>query len=90
MDFKNQKQWDDWKCKVVTMAHAHGCEDVLNPSYYPGDVEKIELFHEKQNFMYDVFLTTKQASMGKQFVRKNETHRDAQKVWALLDEYMKT
>ena len=46
------------------------------------------LFQEKNGFMYDVFLTSIQTSMGTHFVRTHENTRNAQGVWRDYCAYM--
>ena len=44
-------------------------------------MEEESLFRVKNSFMYDVFLTNIETSIGIHFVRTHENERDAQSVW---------
>ena len=87
---KDEKQWDEWKRRTIATIHAHGCENVVAPTYVPTTTDKTLLFEEQNKFMYDVFISIIQTSMGKHFVRKYESSRDAQKVWNDYESYMRT
>jgi len=88
-EFKDEKQWNDWKRGMTSTAYAHGCEDVLNHTYKPSASDEVELFDAKKNFMYDVFLSVMKTPMSKYYVRLYEGTRDAQKVWKDLYDYMR-
>ena len=87
---KDEKQWDDWKRKTVATVYAHGCENVISPSYTPSTADETLLFIEQNKFMYDVFTTILKTSMGKHYTRKHEGTRDAQAVWSDYMHYMRT
>ena len=86
----NEDDWDEWKRKVTSTAHSHGCQDVLDSKYVPHNSDDIQLFDEKNNFMYDVFNSKLLTSQGKYFVREYEDTRDAQSVWKDYCRFMKS
>jgi hypothetical protein len=86
----DEKQWDDWKRSMFATIFAHGCENVIFPSYKPSTPEEILVFNEQCKFMYDVWNTVLKTAMGKHFVRQHETTRDAQAIWRDLVNYMRT
>ena len=86
----DEKQWNTWKTNTISTAYAHGCENVVNPTYVPLTPEETLLFIEQKNFMYDVFLKIIQTPIGKHTVKKYEHSRDAQVVWREYAKYMKT
>ena len=53
-------------------------------------VEMIELFENKQVFMFSVFNTWLLTDMGKTIVRKHVHNTDTQAVWKDLQEHMKS
>ena len=85
---KDEKEWDNWKRNTTSTAHTHGCENVLDPTYRPVDPAEIDLFQSQKAFLYDVFCSKMETSMGKFFVRKYEADRDAQAVWREYLNYM--
>jgi len=62
----------------------------MDPVYKPTNQDELELFVEKQKFMYDVFIGTLKTSMGQHFVHAHEATGDAQAVWRDYSSYMRT
>ena len=89
-EFKDESQWDEFKRVTRATIYAHGCENVINPSYVPSSQDDIVLFEEQQKFMYDVWATILKTPMGKHYVRLHESTRDAQAVWRDLTTYMRS
>ena len=89
-ELRDEKQWDDWKRKTVATVYAHGCENVISPSYNPTTADETLLFIEQNKFMYDVFTTILKTSMGRHYTRQHESTRDAQAVWSDYMQYMRT
>ena len=87
---KDEKQWNEWKRTTLATIYAHGCENIVDPTYVPADIEETLLFSEQKKYMYDVFTTILQTSMGKHFVRQHESTRNAQAVWTDYIQYMRT
>ena len=84
---KTDKQWDSWNRSTISTARTHGCEDVLDSKYVPRTQEAIELFDEKQKFMYSVFEDYLQTDKGKYYVRKYAKSYNAQAVYKDLSNY---
>ena len=82
--FKEDKQWDNWRRTTIATARSHGCEDVFNPSYIPSSTEDLNLFEEKQKFIYSVFNDCLQTDMGKSLVRLHESDYDAHEIYKKL------
>ena len=62
-----------------------------DPNYTPGsEPEKQELFEAKQTFLFSVFNAYLQTDMGKTIVRRHLANTDAQSVWKVLSEHMRT
>ena len=53
---------------------------MLDPNYIPTTVEDIQLFDEKQKFMYAVFEKTLLTDKGKALVHQHQQSFDAQKI----------
>ena len=70
---KDEKQWEDWRRSTTSTICAHGCENIISPSYSPTTPEETLLFEEQQKCMHDVFNTIMQTSMGKCCVRNHES-----------------
>ena len=41
---KDEKQWDEWKRRTIATIHAHGCENVVSPTYVPTTPDEMLLF----------------------------------------------
>ena len=70
--------------------NAHGCQNVANPNYQPNSLDESLLLREQNNFMYDVFASILQTTMGAHFIAVHEDNRNAQLVWKDYTTYMKT
>ena len=70
--------------------YAHNCQNIANPSYVANTVDESLLIREQNKFMYDVFATILQTTIGLYYVTKHEQNRDAQAVWNDYTKYMKT
>ena len=86
---KDEKYWDTWRMGTISTVYAHGCEDILSPSYRPKNADETLLLTEQNNFMYDVFNSIIQTTMGRHFVQKYFTTRDAQALWTEYSHYMR-
>ena len=53
---QDEKQWDSWKRKTESTAAAHGCKNILDPTFVATTVDDIALFNAQQKFMFDVFI----------------------------------
>ena len=87
---KDEHVWNSWKCKTIATMNAHGCQNIANPNYKPQSLDETLLLREQNNFMYDVFATILQTTMGIHYVSIHEDDRDAQLVWKDYSTYMKT
>jgi len=87
---KDDAQWDNWKRDLITTARAQNVDDVLDPTFTPTSAVDIELFQEKQKFMYQVFSNSCLTDQSKSIVRNYFQTYDAQKVYADLTAYFLT
>ena len=87
---KDERAWNSWKRKTIATMNAHGCQNVANPNYQPNSLDESLLLREQNNFMYDVFATILQTTMGAHYIAVHEDSRDAQLVWKDYTTYMKT
>ena len=78
---KDKKQFKSWHQNLLATAAAQDVEDVLDPTYIPSNDEEIELFIEKQKYMYLVAMTILKTDRGIVFVGQHEVDRDAQQVF---------
>ena len=74
---KDKKQFKSWHQNLLATAAAQDVEDVLNPTYMPSNDEEMELFIEKQKYMYLVAMTILKTDRGIVFVGQHEVDRDA-------------
>jgi hypothetical protein len=58
--------------------------DVLNAAYVPTTSIEIDLFQEKQKFLYAVLESKVETAKGKAIIRRHESSFDAQKAYAEL------
>ena len=78
---KDERYFDGFKRRLFIVAKTHKCSKVLDPNYTPGsEPEEIELFEDKQTFIFSVFNTNLQTDMGKTMVRRHLASTDAQAV----------
>jgi hypothetical protein len=84
---KDEKQWDTWQCTTVAQAHAQDISEVLDPTYTPITVEEMELFDEKQKYMFAAFERNLLTDQGKAFVRDYAQTYDAQAIYKDLCAY---
>ena len=88
---KDERYFDGFKRSLLIVAKSHECNEVLDPTYTPGnEPEQQELFEAKQTFMFSVFNANLQTDMRKTIVRRHMTNKDAQPVWRELSEHMRT
>ena len=88
---KEERIFDGFKRSLLIVARSHKCNEVLDPTYNPGnEPEQMELFETKQTFMFSVFNASFQTDMGKTIVRRHLTTTDAKSVWRELSEHMRT
>ena len=86
---KDQKNWNSWNRAVIAQARAHDVSEVFDIDYAPPDDDKeaIELFQQKQSFVYAVLNTCVLTDTGKEYVREHESDFDAQAVYYKLVSY---
>lgn len=86
---KSDQHWDAWNRTMGAQARAQDLSEVLNPMYTPRptDLTAVELFDEKQKYMYAVFERTLQTDKGKALVRMYQDTYDAQTIYKELKEY---
>eukprot|EP00934_Nitzschia_sp_Nitz4_P007310 Nitzschia sp. Nitz4//scaffold540_size3482//132//1217//NITZ4_009266-RA/size3482-processed-gene-0.2-mRNA-1//1//CDS//3329554260//7300//frame0 len=88
-DLKSDKYWDDWENSTrATTARAHGCGQVLDPTYVPSTDDELIDFVDQQSFLYAVFTDKVQTLQGKRIVNKKyRATFDAQKVFDELQKH---
>ena len=84
---KDDSGWDQWNQSTVAQARAQDLAHVLEHTYKPTGQDELELFQEKQKFMYAVFEKTLLTDKGKALVRQYQSTFDAQKIYDLLSNY---
>jgi len=87
MLFKDGKLFDSWQCSTVAQACAQDVAEILYPIYVPRTQDDIDLFQEKQKYMFAVFERTLQTDTGKAIVRDHEDDADAQEVYTKVIAY---
>ena len=75
---------DSWHRSFENQARAQDVFQVLISTYVPSTAEDIELFDEKQKYVYAILEQKVLTDRGKGFVRDHERTYDAQKVYAKL------
>jgi hypothetical protein len=84
---KQDKQWDSWNLSTTAQARSQGLSDIFDPNFVPVTPEAIELFGEKQKFVFAVFDKKLLTDKGKLLVRHYAKTSDAQKVFCNLSLY---
>ena len=84
---KDKKKFKSRHQILLATAAAQEVENVLNPTYMPSNDEEIELFIEKQQYMYLVAMIILKHDRGIFFVRQNEVNRDTQQVFKNVINY---
>ena len=79
---KTGRQFKNWHRTLLATAAAQDVSEILDPNYTPISPDEIELFKEKQKYMYQVADRILQTDRGIVFVGQHETDFDAQKVFA--------
>ena len=88
---KDERYFDGFKRSLFIVPKTHKCNEVLDPNYTPGrEPEEKEPFEAKQTFMFSVFNAILQTDMGKTIVRRHLANTDAQAVWKVLSQHMRT
>jgi hypothetical protein len=85
---KDNKQWDSIRRTLTAQVEYQDVADIINPIYKPTLQEDIELFAEKQKYMYSVFEKILQTDESKSIVRSHDHDRDAQKIYIELLQVM--
>ena len=85
---KDGKQWDAWQRSTLAMARSQAVDEVFDSTCSPVSPRDIDLFKEKQKFVYAVFDKCLQTDQGKAFVREHAKDSNAQTVYKkLCDHY---
>ena len=84
---KEEKQWDTWQRTTIALARAQDVSEVLEPTYVPSTSEDIDLFDEKQKYMFTAFERNLLTDQGKAFVRDYANTYDAQSIYRDLCAY---
>ena len=87
---KQQKYYQSWKRSFVAQAHAQDVAKVLDSKHNPVDQATKDLFRLEQDYMYAVFNSVIQTDKGKEIVRQYSKDRDAQLVFAALEDHAST
>jgi hypothetical protein len=79
---------DNWHCTFANQARAQDVSDVLNASYLPPIPTGIDLFQEKQKYIYAILKFKLETAKGNAILCKYESMFDApQKANAELTEH---
>jgi hypothetical protein len=84
---KDDKQNDQWYHTFSNLARAQDLSDVLDENYTPVTPAYIDLFAEKQKFLYAVLEAKVETMKGKAIIRSHKKKFDAQKAYAELKKY---
>ena len=87
---KTEQGWDQWNRNTRAVTRAQGCGEVLDETYTPVSTDEIEVFAEKQIYMFSVFIKTVLTDVGKKSVRAHEAASDAQAIYLELVDYHTT
>ena len=87
--FKEQKNWNSWNREFTARARVHDVLDVLDSQFVPDPTipGAVDLFIQKQAFLYNVFIKTIMTDTGRALVRRFEEDHDAQAIYASLTDY---
>ena len=84
---KDERFNDAWHRTFENQARAQDVKEILDDTYIPTTPEEIELFEEKQVYMYAVLETKVLTDRGKAIVREFEKSHDAQQTYAKLKDH---
>jgi hypothetical protein len=84
---KDEKFNDSWHRSFVNQARAQDVSEVLDATYQPKTPNDIELFTEKQKYVYAILESKVLTDRGKAIVRAFEDTFDAQTVYQKLVEH---
>jgi hypothetical protein len=88
---KEEKFNDTWHRTFIDQARAQDVMQVLDPVYKPTSLDEIDLFNEKQKYVYAILGQKVLTDRGKAIVRNHEHDYDAQKVYQeLKDHHLKS
>jgi hypothetical protein len=80
--------WNDiWHRSLANQARAQDVHDVLDPTYVPSTPSEVDLFQEKNKFLYAVLESKVETAKGKASMRKHESAFDAKKAYDELQEH---
>jgi hypothetical protein len=78
---------DNWHNSFTNQARAQDVSDVLDAAYSPVAPAEIDLFQEKQKYLYAVLESKVETAKGKAIISKHEKAFDSQKTYAELQEH---
>jgi hypothetical protein len=84
---KDERFNDTWHRSFANQARAQDLSEVLDATYKPSAPEDVELFQEKQKYMYAVLEAKVLTDRGKAIIREHESDFDAQAVYKKLSEH---
>jgi hypothetical protein len=84
---KDDKQNYQWHHTSSNLAQAQDLSDVFDENYTPITTADIDLFAEKQKFLYAVLEAKVETAKGKAIINSHEKKFDAQKAYAELKNY---
>jgi hypothetical protein len=84
---KDERFHDNWHRSFTNQARAQGVSEILNATYVPANDSEIELFHEKQMYLYAVLEAKVLTDKGKAIIREHENDFNAQSAYAKLVEH---
>ena len=84
---KDERFNDTWHRTFANQALAQDVSEILDDTYVPQDQDEIDLFIEKQKYMYAVLENKVMTDRGKAIVHEFESTHDAQKAYKKLKDH---
>ena len=88
--FSDRRLWASWHLQFTATARAQDLQDVLNPKYFPTDIDTRAVFQAKNEYLFSVFVSKLTTDEGKTLVRAYSKTFDAQKIYSDLCDYYTT
>ena len=85
----NERYFDSFSRSLYISTKSHDCDEVLDPDYNLGVVQKTKSLLKANEFcMFSVFNTHLLTDMGKTIIEKHVHNTDAQAVWKDFQKHM--
>ena len=88
--FSVRRLWAFWNSQFTTTARAQDLQDILNPKYFPTDINSLAVFQAKNKYLFSVFVSKLTTDEGNTLVRAYSKTFDAQKTYSDLCDYYTT